>query len=416
MTREISFRDAEPPSRVVRAINGVGRRLASAGVRRPSLDPDAIIAAAAKTAGTDIAADGDFHEPLALYTADAEAVAELNLIGRAAVRAMLTAALANRAAIFEYADAHPHVSAEAITAPWVIIGLPRTGTTLLSMLLDLDPHARSLRTWEATHPIPPATLATRQDDERIASSAADLAKLEQLNPALQAMHPTGAMLPQECVALFMYELRSLALETMALVPNYGRWLAQTDMSSAYAIHKLTLQCLQSTQPTDHWVLKTPNHLWNIPELLATYPDARIIWTHRDPAAVVPSLASLVNGLQRPFTDRRDPRPTAENWLDKAKDGLAKAMAYDDSASDDWCVHVQYDDLVNDPSGTVADIYATFGQTPSDLHQRRMAAWVAQRPQTHFGRHVYRAEDFGWTDEQIRRELADYTDRYGTVAS
>ncbi len=150
------------------------------------------------------------------------------------------------------------------------------------------------------------TLEEAAEDPRIARTAKDLEGLMKLNPPLKAMHPFGATLAEECVSLFMYDVRTLALETQAHVPSYARWLEQADMTPAYAQHRLALQTLQSRQPTERWVLKTPNHLWHLDAMLAAYPDARVIWTHRDPGPVVTSLASLANAGQRLLTSRTRP--------------------------------------------------------------------------------------------------------------
>ena len=216
------------------------------------------------------------------------------------------------------------------------------------MLLGLDPTARPLLQWEAAHPVPPPTLDEAGGDPRIARTAKDLEGLMKLNPPLRAMHPFGATLAEECVSLFMYDVRTLALETQAHVPTYARWLEQCDMSPAYAQHQLALQTLQSRLPTERWVLKTPNHLWHLGALLATYPDARIIWTHRDPGPVVTSLASLANASQRPLTSRHDPRPAAEEWKRKCAFALNSAMSFDDRHPDGWCRHLHYGALVADP--------------------------------------------------------------------
>ena len=162
---------------------------------------------------------------------------------------MLAGALANRIALQRWSVEHPEVRRERIESPWVIVGLPRTGTSLLSMLLGLDPVARPLLQWEAAHPVPPPTLDEAGGDPRIARTTKDLEGLMKLNPPLRAMHPFGATLAEECVSLFMYDVRTLALETQAHVPSYARWLEQCDMSPAYAQHQLALQTLQSRLPT-----------------------------------------------------------------------------------------------------------------------------------------------------------------------
>jgi Sulfotransferase family len=232
-----------------------------------------------------------------------------------------------------------------------------------------------------------------------------------LNPALQAMHPFGATLAEECVSLFMYDLRTMALETQAHVPSYARWLEQADMAPAYAQHRVALQTLQSRQPTQRWILKTPNHLWHLDALVDCYPDARIIWTHRDPGPVVTSLASLANAGQRPLTSRTDPRPTAEEWKRKCHFALGSAMAYDDQHDGGWCRHLRYDDLLADPVAAVTGLYASVGETVNELHVRRMRAWLRDRPQDAFGRHRYDPADFGWTYEGLADEFADYSRRY-----
>lgn len=169
--------------------------------------------------------------------------------------------MANRIALHQWSVEHPEVRSERIESPWIIVGLPRTGTSVLSMLLGLDPMARPLLQWEAAHPIPPPTLEGEEgeqceQDPRIAQTTKEMDRLMKLNPPLKAMHPFGATLAQECVSLFLYDIRTLALEIQAHVPTYARWLEHADMTPAYAQHRLALQTLQSRQPTERWILKT----------------------------------------------------------------------------------------------------------------------------------------------------------------
>jgi hypothetical protein len=183
------------------------------------------------------------------------------------------------------------------------------------------------------------------------------------------------------------------------------------MAPAYAQHRLALQTLQSRRPTERWILKTPNHLWHLDALLAAYPDARIIWTHRDPGPVVTSLASLANAGQLPQTRRRDPRPTATEWRRKCGFALRSAMSHDDKAAPGWCRHVHYDALMADPVRTVTDLHHSFGDDVSEEHARRMTALLQDRPKDAFGRHRYDPADFGWTYAEISEEFTDYISRY-----
>jgi len=410
-TLDFTWRDSELTSPPLRALNAVGNAIKRLGREVPSLDPAGVVRAATKKAGCHDLGSDSYEEPLEVFLASCEAEAELTTFGRILVTKMLAAALTNRIELHRWSLDHPAVAKETIDSPWIIVGLPRTGTSLLSMLLGLDPMARPLRQWEAAHLIPPPTLEGAEEDPRIALTAKELDGLMKLNPPLKAMHPFGATLAQECVSLFMYDVRTLALETQAHVPTYARWLEQADMAPAYAQHKLALQALQSAQPTERWILKTPNHLWHLDALLAAYPDARIIWTHRDPGPVVTSLASLANAGQRPLTSRADPRPAAEEWKRKCAFALSSAVAYDEKTADGWCQHLSYDSLVADPVAAVRALYGTFGDEVSGLHARRMEAFLEQRPQDAFGHHRYDPADFGWTYAGLAEEFADYTSRY-----
>jgi Sulfotransferase family len=396
---EYTWRDSELRSAPLRAINAIGARLSRLGLERPALTCESVLAAAVKAAGGDDFGSDSYREPLDVFTAACRDEAELTTFGRFLVAKMLQRALANRLALQSWASGHPEVREEAIAGPWVIVGLPRTGTSILDMLLGLDPRARPLLQWEAAHPVPPATQAEAASDPRIAQTAKELDGLLKLNPPLRAMHPFGATLAEECVTLFMYDLRTLALETQAHVPSYARWLEQADMAPAYAQHRLALQTLQSRRPTGRWILKTPNHLWHLDALLAAYPDARIIWTHRD------------NASQLPQTRRRDPRPTATEWRRKCGFALRSAMSYDDKAARGWCRHVHYDALMADPVRTVRDLYHSFGDEISGEHARRMTELLRDRPKDAFGRHRYDPADFGWTYAEISEEFSDYASRY-----
>jgi hypothetical protein len=387
---EYTWRDSELHSRPFLALNWVGGQIGRTGVDLPSLRPASVVRAAARLAGSDDFGSDSFREPLEVFLRACQEEAELTTFGRLLVSKMLASTLANRIRLHGWSLDHPEVADE----------------------LGLDPLARPLLQWEAAHPIPPATLEEAAEDPRIARTAKDLDGLLKLNPPLKAMHPFGATLAEECVSLFMYDVRSMALETQAHVPSYARWLEQADMSPAYAQHRLALQTLQSRQPTDRWILKTPNHLWHLDAMLTAYPDARVIWTHRDPGPVVTSLASLANAGQRPLTSRTDPHPTAEEWKRKCAFALSSAMAFDGAAHDGWCQHLHYEALIADPVESVCQLYRSFGEEVGSLHARRMRAFLADRPADAFGRHRYDPADFGWTYAGLAAEFADYIERYG----
>jgi len=410
MTRAYTFHDGKLTSPALRALNALGGGLEKAGFL-PSLDPDKLVASAIAKAGSDDLGSDSYREPLERIVESLETEAGLSTFGRLATRGMIESQLVSRIRLNEWTKAHPEAAKEEIRRPWVILGLPRTGTSILSMLLGLDPMVRPLRQWEARALVPPSTLATKHDDPRIAESERTMAGLKKLNPAIRAMHPFGAMLAEECVPLLMLDLRSLGMETQALVPSYGRWLQDCDMTSAYAQHKKALQALQVGQPTETWSLKTPNHLWCLETLLEFYPDARLIWTHRDPGPVTASVASLNSTMQGVFAKSRDPVAVGEDWIAKLQHAIRRGIEHDERSPDGWCVHVHYSDMMRDPLGTMRRIYGHFGEAPSPLHERRVEAWLGEKPQTEHGRHVYDPQDFGWTYDSLAETWKDYTERY-----
>ena len=411
--KDVTFRDAGVQSRALRGWNQVGSRLRKLGWDPPALAPTAVEAAARKQARLDDFGDDGWREPLSVFCEALEREARLTSFGRIALRGLLVGSLATRLRLVDWAKRHPEVREERIERPWVVVGLPRTGTTLLSFLLGLDPEVRPLQQWEASEPVPPPDLATHAEDPRIALSAKRFGQLERLNPAVRAMHPFGATLATECVTLFNFEFRSLALETQALVPSYGRWLEEAPIEGAYEIHRLALQVLQSRLPTGAWSLKTPQHLWHLETLQRFYPDARIVWTHRDPAKVIPSVASLNTAIQRANSDQTDPAAVGREWDHKLSLAVSRGMAFD-AAQDDrgWCHHLLYETLMADPVAAVEGIYASFGCEVSPLHRRRMQAWMRERPQDAHGRHRYDPADFDLSLEGLRDRYRAYEERYG----
>ncbi len=412
MSRTYTWRDAHLHSRALRALNAAGALPRAFGFDLPSLDPEVLARAASRRAGLDDFGGPGWREALDVLCLSLEHEANLSTTGRLALRGLITSALETRLRLIRWAAEHPEVRDEPIERPWVVVGLPRTGTTLLSLLLGLDPNVRPLLHWEAADPVPPPDLATAAEDPRIARAARQVAQLEALNPAIRAMHPMGATLATECVTLFFYDLRSMLVETQAFVPSYGRWLERADMRGAFTMHRLALQVLQSRIPTPTWSLKTPQHLWCLDALLEAYPDARIVWTHRDPRKVVPSVASLNTAMQRPLARRSDPLAVGADWDRKLHLAVTRGLEFDRTQGGrSWCCHLHYADLMADPIGAVRKLYAHFGEEVGPLHARRMEAWMRDRPQDVHGRHVYDPADFGLTADGIAERYAAYVERF-----
>ena len=410
MTREFTFRDARPRDPLVLAINALGRAL-----RLPwsAFTPDALVASARRAAQLYDLGDDSWREPLEVFCAAVPREAQLTPFGRINARGGVVAALINRLRVVDWAKRHPEVNDERIDAPWIIVGLPRSGTSLLSFLMELDPQARTPTQWEALAPMPPPDLATHTTDPRIAAASKQLARLTKLCRPLNALHPMEAGLAAEDVSILMYGLRSYQFETLAFTPSYGRWLDAADMRPTYALFRQVLQIWQSTIPTGSWSLKCPQHLGHLPALLDVFPDARLVWIHRDPLRSLPSLASMANSYLLLGSRALDPVEVASYWSERMARMVERALEFDARAErPGWCCHVHYGALMKDPIGSVRAIRSHFGTELDPLHARRMQLFMRHRPQNLYGRHVYRLDDFGMQPAAIDELFARYRQRYG----
>ncbi len=283
----------------IRATNVVGSMLSGMGFRLVSLDERDLLDAARRATGLEDFGDDDFREPFRRLLAGLETEADLTLVGRIAAHRDLTGLLVNRLRLEEDRTRHPEIASRPIAAPIFIVGLPRSGSTLLHHLLGQDPDTRVPQAWEVMYPSPPPTRAAYETDPRIERAARQLRWLDWLAPDFKAIHPVGARLPLECIAIMSASFRSTRFQTTYNVPSYEAWLAGEDMRPAYAFHRRFLQHLQWRAPGVRWVLKAPAHVFSFDALLDTYPDARIVHTHRDPVtSVAPERASVGGAIGR----------------------------------------------------------------------------------------------------------------------
>lgn len=397
----------------VRALNGVGGLLARGGLALPGLDEETLLARARRATGLDDFGDPWFRAPLRHLLASLEGEAALTTLGRIIARTDLLRLLENRLRIVDAHRRHPEIGAAPVTRPLFVVGLPRTGTSILHELLGQDPANRVPMSWEVMHPWPPPERATYDSDARIAAVDKHLAGVDRLIPGFKSMHPMGAMLPQECVALMQLDFASMVWSTTHRVPTYQAWLNQADMRPLYASHRRQLQYFQWRCPTDRWVLKSPGHLWMLDALLAVYPDACIVQTHRDPLAVVASLTSLVSLLRRLASDDIDPSEIGAEWTTLLAGGLERNMATRDrlGLGPDQLFDMQFRELLADEITMVRRIYTHFGRELTPDAEARMRRFLAENPRDKHGRHRYTLADAGLDVATERRRYARYQERF-----
>lgn len=370
--------------------------------------------AVARTGLDDFGGD-TFREGLDRLTAALAAEGELTELGEAILAARLRGLLVNRLRIEDTYRAHPEIDDERVEGPLFIVGLPRTGTTALSNLLAADPAIRSLRLWESGDPVPPPEADTAASDPRIAATAAGLALMYETFPKMRSLYfqtPTG---PTECQDLLGMELRTAHFDGMAHVPSYTDWVLDCDMAPAYRYHRRTLQLLQWHCGPRLWHLKTPVHLLSLDALDAAYPDARFLWTHRDPAAVMGSVCSLISYTRSWVSDRDDDAALGVQQTALWAEALRRAIAWRARAGEERFTDVAFDELNADPLSAVATAYRELGVPFSDASRAAVSSWATAHPPGAHGTHEFALEEFGLEAGAVREQLAFYLERFEVPA-
>ena len=341
--------------------------------------------------------------------------ARLSELGVTVVESEVVGYLRTRLGLVAHRAAHPELGDRPITRPLVIVGQPRTGTTILYDLLAQDPANRAPLSWEVDLPFPPPATATYDTDPRIEDAEAGYEMADLVIPGFRAFHPLGARLAQECVRMTGSEFRSMIFTVQYEIPTYNRWLLDdADLAPAYRWHRLFLEHLQSGHMAERWLLKSPAHLWHLAELLAEYPDAVVIQTHRDPLKVIASVSALAAHLRRMASDSPSLPAAAAQYEHDIFDGLDRGLAARRNGvlPPEQVVDVMFTDFLADPLATIAALYDKLGLVLSEDTEARMASFLASNPgDGGGGGSRYRWADTGLDAERLRERAREYQDHF-----
>lgn len=362
-------------------------------------------------AGLDDFGPSSFREGLEMLLVAVDAEAALHDAGEQLLAAMIRSRLTNRLRLYDWHRRHPEIGQQPVPDPVFVIGLWRTGTTIMSYLLAQDPERRSLLRWEAASPCPPPGIDAAADEARIDRVARQIAEQHERTPELASINIQEAEGPTECVLTLSHEFKSQLFDTSLYIPSYYRWNRSTDQRSAYDHHKTTLQLLQWRRPPDRWHLKAPAHTLSLDALRSVYPDARFVVVHRDPAVSLASACDFWTMQMRSFTDRIDHAAVGRHWLGIYDDALTELTRFLDEEPATEVVQLRYRELA-DPITAIQRVYDHLGLPLTDAAEKAMADFVhAHRPGAH-GRHTYALEDFGLTRAEVQERFAPHVERLG----
>ena len=365
------------------------------------LDEDSLVrTAVANTGLSDFGEDG-WRDFLRLYLKSLDEEAELNLMGRLMTRSDILMFLEARLRVEETYKQHPEIADEVVDRPFWIFGLGRSGTSLLQTLLALDPASRTTRVWEAMFPVP---LSMEGPDRRRELAEGRITQWNRVTPEIVAMHEFAAEAQTETIHFEAISFRTPAwLNLLGLTPSFNAYCAGQGIAPSLDYARRIFKLLQWRQPKRQWVFKSPDSLGYLPTVLEVFPDARLVWAHRDPIKTMSSAVNLVGTLTWIRSDRR----LAAGVYEQITEPAAVAAAL--SRPIDWLetgvipkrqlCSIQYADLMEDPIATVGRIYEWYGLDFSAAARRAVVGYLEAHPRSERPAHRYATGHL----DQIRAE-------------
>ncbi|MGB5416328.1 MAG: sulfotransferase [Polyangiales bacterium] len=392
------------PFSLVNKLDGLSKKMIP-------IDSERVMKLAQRTTGLDDWGEGGFRARLDAAV-DGLNDAGLNTTGLFGARYVLNWHLGNRLRVVDFAKRHPELDEVDIERPVVITGFFRTGTTFLHNVLAADPNNRVAQAWELAYPLgrlgdPLGDVAWRRAQAKFTFGFNQAAIPDQ-----GVAHNVTADSYEEDFFLLENDMAVLTFWVGFGTYSYARAMLDWDMVEPYQFHKLQLKMLNAQRSANRWVLKCPWHIWNMDALMAVYPDAQVIFTHRDITKALASHCSLSAKMASKLKRSLDVKELGEFWLDYTRIGLEKAMESRKKIPESQLYDVRLRDLMANPMTVLKDIYAHFDLELNAEIAGLLEERIAEKPTSQEGEHEYAIEDFGLTDEQVRETLKTYNERFG----
>jgi hypothetical protein len=386
---------------------------------RPTYDPDEIRRDVRAQTGLEDFGDPWFEKPLEVLSEALEAEAGLNNVGMFGAHGQLRKVLKERLYTQAWFDRHPEILERSLARPIVVVGPMRSGTTRLHRLLACDDRFAHLRLFETITPAPPpGRVPGKGRDSRWLKAASIVGLVHRFNANTTRIHPTAPFAPEEELGLLVASMWGMKHEAQWHVPSYGRWAEAQDATPAYEHLARLLKLagwLRGEDDSRPWVLKTPQHMLDLPALLKVFPDARIVFTHRAPAAVVGSSCSLVWNQMIIHSDEVEAQAVGREWLRKTDLQIERMRAARKQLSSAQRIDVRYEDVESDWLGVMKRIYRLLEldirpalPAMSDYVDRSRRS-LRRKP------HRYDLAAFGLDEGHVDDHFADYVEAYGLGA-
>ncbi len=381
------------------------------------LDPAQIMNVARTETGLDDFGPADFVDRLDVLCRAMREEGGFNGAGIMQQHAFLLGLLKNRLLIEDLLRRHPEILDERITAPIVICGLPRTGTTHLHNLLSADPALRSLPYWESLEPV----LSVRErpapgaPDPRLERTAMGLSFLDAAMPYFNRMHEMTVGHTHEEIQLLAIDFSTMLFETTAPMPTWRDHYLARDQRPSYAYLRKILQVLQWLRGGTRWVLKSPQHLEQLPALVETFPDATFVVTHRDPVSVTASMVTMLAYSARLTRDHVDVEGIGHYWANRLELMLGRCAEDHDVLPANQTLDVHFDEFMADDIAMVARVDEVANQSLDRSSRDAMREFIAEHPRGKFGSIEYDLTEFGLDPVERRKALSFYTERFGVTS-
>lgn len=393
-----------------------GMRLARrAGLaKRPRLERSALMEQAREYTGLEDFGDPWFEQPFERLLEAVNGEARLNAAGEWAAEKQFEKVLHDRLWARQWFARHPEILTRPMPHPVIVVGPMRSGTTRMHRLLSSDHRFTHLRSFETISPVPRPDFTWGGHDSRTVLAARIMRVARLANPRTLTIHPTGPYEPEEELGLLVNSFWGMKHSAQWWVPSYTRWCEGHDATGAYEQMARLLRLAGWSQQASSlrpWILKTPQHMMDIPALLRVFPDARFIFTHRDPLSVVGSAASLAWNQTIIYSDHADPRRIGAEWLRNTRLQVERMLAGRNDIPQSRCIDVHYEEMEGDWRGAMRRVYDFIGfeiepALPAMEHYQLRTRGLKQHP------HRYSLEEFGLTPGQVEEALGGYAKAYG----